>query len=402
MGEYMYIGKLAMKEYFEKKYFLRDNPFSITPSPKEIVWADRKELLKRLMQTIDTSISTSPSRIIINWGLWGGGKTHAMVYFTSEYFKEEMQKKYGPRLNFVPVGIHLPRPIESGSMARLLYYELINAISIKTIQDAIIRINKHIQDKGFEPFKAAEKLQAHLNTLTKREEYAKMLVRLAKATISSLERKFLYGEKLASKDIRELRITRGIESIGDMLEIFGLITDILTQPFDDLPEMMAEIFIWIDENEALRDLSPKDVFIYRSFLRDLFDYAPKELTIFLNFSLSTGQDFSTVEAQLGDALISRVDEQIHFTPIRSLEECLEYVRKLIEHVRIGKVQDPFYPFTEDSVRFIVSQQIDEGLLPRDLNKIFRKTLELGYSKGVNRLDHKFIENNKALIFPKQA
>jgi len=398
----MYPGKLAMREYFKKKYFIKDNPFAITPSPKEIVWADREDLFKQIKNAIDASISTSPSRLIINWGLWGCGKTHAMYYFTSELFKKKMQEQCGSSLDFVQVGIHLPRPIEAGSMANLLYSRIMNAITLEVIHKSILRIGEYAQSKGIGPFDLKRRLQSHFSALTKRKEYADVLTRLLKGAIRSFERKFFYGEKMTTRELKDLEVTRGIDSLDDMLEMLGLVTSVLTQPFEELPEMMSEIFIWIDENEALKELSPKDTFLYRSFLRDLFDYAPRDVTVFLNFSMSIGEDFSLVEASLGDALISRVDSNILFPPITTLDDCLKYVKQLIEHVRTRDVDDPYHPFTEDSVKLLLGTQIEKGILPRDINKIFTKALEIGYFKNTERIDEKFIESNRDLIFQKEV
>jgi hypothetical protein len=48
----MYRGKITMKQYFSEKYLLKDNPFAITPSIKDIVWADRSDLLSSIERTI--------------------------------------------------------------------------------------------------------------------------------------------------------------------------------------------------------------------------------------------------------------------------------------------------------------------------------------------------------------
>jgi len=394
-------GKLGMKKYFFDNYFLRDNPFSITPTSKEIFWSDRKGINENLERIIETSVATSPSRIIVNWGDWGTGKTHAMFYFTSDVFKKQFREKYGKAVDFLSVGVKLPRPVTSGTMGQSLYYEIINAIGIETIRRALMRISEHLNQEGYGGLKLRAEIEDYLKQMTSRKEYSTMFIRLlGKARL--LERKFLYGESLTSSELGRLNIPRGINSINDMLEVIGLVTNLLTQPFQELGEKYSEIFVWIDENEAIRELTAKDVFIYRSFIRDLVDYASTDLTIFLNFSLSPGEDLSTVEASLGSAVNSRVDNHIFFPPIKTFDECVEYVEGLLHHFRTIEPEDPLHPFEREAFESIIKSRIERGWLPRELNKVMAKILEMGFADKRKKIDKKFVNENKKVFLLKSA
>jgi hypothetical protein len=323
-----------------------------------------------------------------------------MIYFTSDTFRNSFREKRKSSIDFLPLAIHLPRPVAAGTMGELLYYELINAITFETIQNTVDKIRKHLQNEGL-PFPEVEKqILNHFKTMTGRAEFAALFNQLK----SSLAKRFLFGEKLSVKELRRLGLTRNIESIGDILEMVSLITKLLTTPFKTLPESYAEVFIWIDENEALREINPKDVFVYRSILRDLLDYASADVTVFLNFSLSPGDDYSSVEAQLGSALISRLDDNIYFAPMKTFDDCINYVKQLIQHFRTKKPADnnAFHPFKRDSVDYLLREGLKKGWLPRDLNKILTKTLEVGFTENKTIIDKAFVIKNKEQIFPKSA
>lgn len=396
----MYYPKLKMRYYLKEKYFLRDNPFSITPSMREIVWANRVEIRERLEGIIETSLSTSPSRIIINWGDWGSGKTHAMLYFSSELFKKMIQEKVNAKVDFISCPIHLPRPTTAGSMGKLLYQEIVRTITIERLQRVMSLIRKELIDKGYDDLRARKEIEEYLNGLTRRRDFSKIFIRLLGKRLGGLERRFLFGESLTSTELRKLDLIREIESVSDMLDAISLITSLLSQPFRNLPEPYLETFIWIDENEALRDISPRDVFIFRSIIRDLLDYAPTDVTVFLNFSLSPGQPYSTVEDELGRAVISRVDENVEFPLMKKTDECLNYVGDLFTHFRTVHKRNRFFPFTKEAVEYIVTQRIEKGWLPRDLNKAFSKALEIGSIKNRKRIDVDFVKENKDIILPK--
>lgn len=388
-----------MRQHYEKKYFLRDNPFSITPSMREILWADRVHLRERLEGIIETSLSTSPSRIIINWGDWGSGKTHAMSYFSSELFRKRIEKKLKAKVDFLSCAFYLPKPTSAGSMAKLLYQEIVSRITVERLHHRMALIRKELIDRGYEELQVKKENMDYIDKLSRRTDFAEIFTRLIGKRPKELEKRFLLGGSLTSTELRKLGVIRKIESLSDMLDAISLFTQLLTQPFEDVPEQYLETFIWIDESEALRHIGPRDVFIFRNFIRDLLDYAPSDVTVFLNFSLSPGESYSTVEDELGRAVISRVDENVEFPLMTKTNECLDYISELLQHFRITP-RARFLPFSKEAVDYIIGKGIERGWLPRELNNTFSKALEIGVAKNRTVLDVDFLRKNEKTILPK--
>ena len=63
---------------------LTENPFRLTPplNQKDIHWAGMHEVKESIEKRIKIAMRTQPSRIVLNWGSYGSGKTHAALYFS--------------------------------------------------------------------------------------------------------------------------------------------------------------------------------------------------------------------------------------------------------------------------------------------------------------------------------
>ena len=67
------------------QFNLKSNPFRLTPalSSDELIWAGFPDLKKRIENRILKAIKIPNSSLILNWGDYGSGKTHAARYFTN-------------------------------------------------------------------------------------------------------------------------------------------------------------------------------------------------------------------------------------------------------------------------------------------------------------------------------
>src|SRR5258708_32146012 len=63
---------------------LRDNPFSVSPpeDPKDLIWAGLHELKEKIEQKLSEARQSAMTQVILLRGPLGGGKTHAMLYYT--------------------------------------------------------------------------------------------------------------------------------------------------------------------------------------------------------------------------------------------------------------------------------------------------------------------------------
>ena len=65
-----------------EKALLKENPFRITPGVA--IWAGRHGIKRWLESFIKTQMIVTPSRCAVIYGVWGSGKSHAALYFSSK------------------------------------------------------------------------------------------------------------------------------------------------------------------------------------------------------------------------------------------------------------------------------------------------------------------------------
>ena len=76
---------------YEELFNLKSNPFRLTPAinSSEIIWAGFPEIKSQFESRIKRTLKISNSSLILNWGEYGSGKTHAARFFGK---KEELEK----------------------------------------------------------------------------------------------------------------------------------------------------------------------------------------------------------------------------------------------------------------------------------------------------------------------
>lgn len=71
-----------------KSYKLKLNPFRTTPAsnPEEIIWAGFNDVRQKMEKRIKRAIRIPNSSLVLNWGEYGSGKTHAAKFFQKRKF----------------------------------------------------------------------------------------------------------------------------------------------------------------------------------------------------------------------------------------------------------------------------------------------------------------------------
>src|SRR5438552_17137164 len=99
------------------KLNLRDNPFSATPVTGRPIWCGMERLKSELERRVEISLKTSPPSLILNWGHYGSGKTHAAKYFTSDETLTHLAQTWGMR---APLAFYINFPrVDRGAVFNL-------------------------------------------------------------------------------------------------------------------------------------------------------------------------------------------------------------------------------------------------------------------------------------------
>ena len=186
-------------------------------------------------------------------------------------------------------------------------------------------------------------------------------------------RNFLYGDSTKSV-LKELNLPLGLDDDEQIVNLISGIFNVITHE----KNLYNSVFLWIDEFEDIDTLPKTSQDRFTTFLRQLIDKCPNNLTIFLNFTLKGVGELEDLSIVLGEALSSRTKLYIDFeTP--SIEEAEEYIAELLNHPNFRaeeniNTENLFYPFSKAAVDNVL-QNIDR-LTIRKINETFSLILEL--------------------------
>lgn len=352
---------------------LLNNPFRISPSnnPDELIWVGMEKLKDKLNKRIQTSIITSPSRIVINWGRYGSGKTHAANYYTKTKFIEETFKKKTKNIK-----VNLPRstkdPVQSFLRALMGQLDFENIVTdFKQVKKEFGAQSETIIDDNTTDSIIALLLKKFL---IKDESFSNSLFpELELENSKDALRDYFYGD-ITKATLRKLNLPLGLEDDEQIVNLLSGIFNTITYQ----KRIYSAIFLWIDEFEDIESLPKTTQDRFTTFLRQLIDKTPNNLTIFLNFTLKGIGEFEDLSIILGEALASRAKVHIDFEEPNE-EESLRYIRELLNHENFRNSKDIneknlYYPYTESSVKYVVSNIGRKSL--RKINETFSLILEL--------------------------
>lgn len=356
-------------------YKLLDNPFSATPMNKDrvTIWAGRKAIKNNIEDAIKMSLISSPSRILICYGEWGTGKTHAMRFFTQPSILDEISSQMGTKKG-LSIGVLCPRE----SVLDSLYREIIRNIGLDKIRDIIKKVAVG------EVFLSAPETQVYkIKEIGFSETTSKIFQNLIHGDPNrrlSAER-YLFLEA-TSGDINNLKVSQRIRTKNEKI---AFLTEILKLFLYEDSEF-SRIYIWIDEMEHIDNFGGKDLMDMRSFLRSLIDIVPSGLTLFLNGTFKAADDFEGFLDYLGPAIRDRIYRVIPL-PFLEKDDSLEYVNSLLNNplfrdpsIRssLEEQGNTFFPFNKDTIEHLydrLESNLNRKPTPRNLNDALTVTME---------------------------
>lgn len=341
------------------RFNLRSNPFRMTPAinESEIIWAGFPEIKAKFESRIKRSMRIPNSSLVLNWGEYGSGKTHASRFFGKRDTLEKIATETHEKPPFF-VSINLSKgknpPFET-------FISIIDKIDLSQIReqfsDDVQEINDYI-----------DRISDNLHIRS-----------VLKAIFSELDamslKRYLYGLSSA-KEMKELsekhEIVRKLSHDSDYSKLTAGLFSCLTIS----KKHHSCVLLWIDEFEDIAILSNVNIEKTNNFLRELLDNTPNNLLVFLNLTQTAMVNVEDLGQYLSEAVKSRIKERIHFeTP--SQNDFIQYLTDLFYEYRPNP-QDglpPLFPFADEiTVRSILRELGNVSL--RRLNEAFSLLLEL--------------------------
>jgi len=368
-----------------EKALLRDNPFAGTP-PKpgeEIIWAGMASQKKLIEDRIALSLSTSPYSLVLNWGPWGGGKTHAARYFNQDENLTALSRraKTGKPLSMV---INIPRG--SKNVVKDLYIGLISNIGLKRIKDDISKVAIALGDRFAETVRAYsgdEELALAMELLAEAKPGSRVKTEATKNSELALSLKRYFFLSAGTPELRELGLGRKMESSNDLIKVLTSIFNLLLHSGKDDPPY-SEVIIWFDEMEEILSLPGKEQVVLTGLLRDLTDSVPSNLTMFLNFTGRAGGKVEDIGAYLSPAVWDRVRDQIFFDFLTE-DQVREYIVEMLNHPKYRpsepKAPSEYFPFDRGGVDY-VSHELMAKATPRAINEVCSLVIERALTTGI--------------------
>lgn len=363
---------------YQEKFNLKNNPFRLTPavSSEEIIWAGFPNIKAKFEGRIKRTIKVPNTSLVLNWGEYGSGKTHAARYFGKATVLADLADEVERTIPYF-LFINLPKgksPIED------FYTSIIDKLDI-------VQLRQKFKDQKAELERFIELVANNI-----------FLENIVKAFFNpnvevDLLRRFLYNSHNAA-DFRVLSgkgIQRELSSDTDYGKLLSIIFSCITLD----KQFYSSIILWIDEFEDIAILSKVNGDKINSFIRELLDNTPNNLLIFLNLTQSALFNIEDLGEYISEALKSRIKERINFE-IPQQEELLVYVKELLKAFRVEvnkSGEDEYFPFDRALITTITDELGNVSL--RKFNESLGLLLELAEMDDQSPIDNKYYQQNKS-------
>jgi hypothetical protein len=367
-GEY----RMSMNDLFK----LKDNPFRMTPpiDSNEIVWAGFPELKKKLEDKIRRAMQFSNSSLILNWGEYGSGKTHAANYFNQENILESLAEKSNKKK---PFSLKITLPTGKNPVYDI-FISVLEHLDIQRIRSdfkEISRENENFIDQYFRNNTIRNILRAIFSE---------------KVDINLLK-KYLFNE-ISSRELKKLNdcgILRKLTADDERTMVLAGIFTCLTYK----RKVFSEVIVWIDEFENITFLNNFNVDNTNKFIRELIDNTPNFILIFLNFTMAPFRSVEDLGQYLSTPVISRLRDRVEFA-IPDEASLKLYLEELLNHefYRTEKQENIYHPFTIEAIDLVI--EMLENVSLRRYNEAFSTLLELAEFDNVQDITPEFVRQYK--------
>lgn len=357
---------------------LKENPFRIGPplNNSTIIWAGFPDLKKKIDDRIKFAMRTSPSRIVINWGRYGSGKTHAANYYSKKRSVEISEElKLQPAIN-----IKLVLPRTSKDPVQSFLRSFLGQISLEKIKRDFTLLLEQ-----FEADEVTKIIESVSNDNVISEVFKKIISADSADVFNSIEG-YLFGDSTKGT-LNSLSLPSGLKDDEQVVNFLSTYINCVTYE----KRVYSSFILWLDEFEDIDSLNKISQDRFTTFLRQLFDKTPNNFLLFLNFTPKTFYNVEDLSITLGEALTTRAKLQIVFEPAK-LDEAKDYIQELLNNSCYRDLPAGFTPFTEEAVEYILK---NIGILSvRKINEVFSLILEMALLAETGEITKTFVDASK--------
>lgn len=347
-----------MKEL--KDFKLKINPFRTIPSinSNEIIWAGFHSIKERIENQILRIIKLRNSRLVLNWGEYGSGKTHSARYFSKNNVLAELAAA-----NSLPLSFDISFP-KGKDPIKEIFNQIIDRVNFQVIRENL---------------NSALDIPNAINGITDSLLINHLLAFIFDKRLnvsSDIIKSYLYGtiSKKEFSIFKENGVQRELSSDSDYTDFLAGLFSLIS--FEK--KAFSCIILWIDEFEDISILNTTGITKINNFIRTLIDKAPNNLLVFLNLTQSSMMDVTDLGDYLSEAVRSRIKDRVEFAFPDSIQ-LLEYLEELLANPIVRDndadiANNKFYPFNQDVVDAILQKFQTVSL--RKYNLIFSNLLEL--------------------------
>ena len=356
------------------KFQLKTNPFRLTPAinSDELIWAGFPEVKEKIENRIKRSIQIPNSSLILNWGEYGSGKTHAARYFNKASVLQELSGS-----NSQPFSLNISFP-KSKQPVWDIYTQIIDKLNISELR-------KQLTGKGVI-------VSNIVDSITDNVFISNVLKLMFDDTIDvTIFKGFLYKTTFNNADLKkfaEYGVQRLFSTDNDYTEFLAALFSLITYQ----KKAYSCVILWIDEFEDISILSSINISVVNNFLRTIIDKAPNNLLMLLNLTQSAMMDLADLSEYLQESVKNRIKEKIELN-MPNTTDLKTYLKDLLNSpINRDTPTDNYFPFNDDVIDKLIEDLGTVSL--RRFNEAFSAILENAAFDNKNSIDVTYYESIK--------
>lgn len=327
-------------------------PFFVVPQRDVCDFiADRKRIRSDIESLVSSLSRQNTSSIHLLWSWLGAGKTHTLYYIANKAASmddgsAQLHAVYG----------EFPRSARSFID---IYRAFMAALPFETLVDHYLEASTG---------SSSERLIQAMVSAPPDLDTALRVAAMGTTADRMVAYRWLRGDTLPAAEFRRVGIAQRITQSDDAARILATLIRMFELAGESRNGRVSRILWLLDEFQRIGELPNRQIQEISTGLQSTFNAAPTGLSVILSFS---GHPEENLPGWIAPGLRDRISRaRVLILPPLMAEEGLVFVRDILERFRppeyVG-ITDPYFPFTEESVRAIIGiVERNEELKPRSI------------------------------------